>query len=108
MSKNLANYLKKRKDGSTNGRAAVDEYLEGQCPLLHDMLTVTQLDGKPRRTSSLNIFAEDGRIKGSLQDRQECLVAFITFDSLEDVFHQLETALKEEKLEWRPMKRNRV
>lgn len=79
-----------------------DEYLAGQCPLLFAMMSVTNFNGSPRRTSTLLLFDEDGQFKICLNDRQRALVGFLTIDSTEDVFQQVEAALREEKIAWRP------
>lgn len=58
-------------------------------------------DGKPRRTSTLTIFCEDGLVKLCLSDRAQQLVAFVTGKSLSEAAEVLELQLAGGTAEWR-------
>lgn len=83
----------------------ISEADEEQYPRLHAMLTTTVLDGKPRKTTTILLFCEAGRLKACLNDRAEGLSGFLTLDGLELVAEQLEEGLAKEDVDWRAAKR---
>ena len=106
MHTKITMWRQRRKEASENGKAAEDEYLASEAPFLHDLLTRTLLGGNPVLPATLLLFAEDGKLKVCLNDKQEGLVAFLTVDSAEDMFQAIEKALDEDKVDWRPKRRN--
>lgn len=62
-------------------------------------------DGTPRRPGTLNVFYEDGKWKGCLNDRDQGLVAFLTGGSLGELLDDVERHLKEGGLDWRKAKK---
>lgn len=71
-------------------------------PLLWEHLVETRWeDGSTRETSTLLLFAEDGRWKGCLNDRAEARSVFLAALTPEGVFEALEAGLRSEGLDWR-------
>lgn len=101
MARTLAELLNRRQSQNGDGWAAHDEYLEAKCPLLHALLSLTMHEGSPRKPCSLILFAEDGRYKVSLNDKDAGLVAFTTVSTAEEFFEGLEAKLDADKIEWR-------
>lgn len=90
------------------GGGANDDSFGEQCPLLHLFLTaVKDDDGKPRRTSTLMIFAEDGRFKAVLHERQHKLSLWREGETVKGCLDGLESALAGGKAEWRKDKQGR-
>lgn len=74
----------------------------GEFPLLEELMwTVTLSDGSTRETMSVTVFVEDGRLKAALNDRDLGVVAFVTGESLMDLFSTVERSLVEDCLDWR-------
>jgi len=79
-----------------------DDDMEKKFPNLYAMLTdVTWEDGSQRRTSTLLFFVEDGTMKACLNDRDQGLTGWISADSLAGLLDALETALADDRLDWR-------
>lgn len=71
-------------------------------PSLMEYLTEERYeDGSPRRTSTITVFAQDGQIKGSLNDRDTDRVAFATAASIEELLGVFEAKLASSSIEWR-------
>lgn len=110
MSKfNSEEFLKSRKrakayEGGTHGGAFVEREAE-QYPRLASLLAVDVLDGSARETTTVLLFVEGDKLKACFNDRQEALSGFVTLDGLELVAEQLEEALADDKVDWRPSKR---
>lgn len=62
-------------------------------------------DGKPRVTTTVLVFAEDGKLKAAVHDRDGHRSAFVSGDTWDGLWGALETALKEDLLGWRPDKK---
>ena len=58
-------------------------------------------DGAPRATSTLLIFAEEGRLKGCLNDREEERSTWAVSDSFEGILACLDGRLRDGTAEWR-------
>lgn len=61
-------------------------------------------DGEARQTSTLLLFAEEGRWKGMINDRDAGAVAFVSGDCLRAVLASIEKGLDGGNLDWRPTK----
>jgi hypothetical protein len=71
-------------------------------PSIWEMLTAEEWeDGTPRKRSTVTIFIDEGQAKVSLNDRANGLVGFCTASSVEEALAALESALKEDRVEWR-------
>lgn len=57
--------------------------------------------GKPRVTSTLLVFVEDGLVKLCLRDRATGRVGWVSGRTLTDALNSLETSLASDSLEWR-------
>jgi len=78
-------------------------------PALWEYLTLDSYeDGAPREVSMLLLFAEDGRFKAALQDRQEGRSLWSTAESIEGALMSLEAMLQSGMGEWRQMKGGNV
>lgn len=71
-------------------------------PVLRSYLCdTTWADGSPRKPSTLLIFTEDGRWKCCVSDRDQERNAFFTANSLSGLLEAVETALSQDRAEWR-------
>jgi len=79
-----------------------DEVFEGFYPKLFAHLTELQWDdGKPRKTSTLMVMAENGRWKSFLHDRDAKRGFWMTSESWEWLLEQLEAGIESSSTEWR-------
>lgn len=58
-------------------------------------------DGAARRTGTLLIFPDEGRLKACLSDRDQGLVGFATGSSILELLEAVERALREDSVDWR-------
>lgn len=105
MSSVLENLAETSKNGKAGPRPYADETLFEQCPDLAEWLSCEQFRGQPRRTPTLTLFVEDGRLKCVLNDRATDQTSFWTFSSAFGVWTELQDALCHENLEWRPSRK---
>lgn len=92
---------RKAQSTTKKGAEASCSVLLKRCPAVHEFLTLTVIDGKPRETSSVSIFAEGGRWKASLADKDaECSV-YVTADTPDGLWDALEAALTGSDTDWR-------
>lgn len=70
-------------------------------PALFEYLTLLQLDGKARKTSTMNLFAEEGKWKVFLNDRHCDRYCVATGSSVDDCLCSLELQLSEDSADWR-------
>lgn len=82
----------------------MDDTLRGRFPVLYDFLTLTGVGGHMRTTATANVFAEDGKWKCCLNDRDGSRYAFVSADTLERLLEALEGGLKRGTLDWRVSK----
>jgi len=72
-------------------------------PTIMEWLTEEKYeDGKPRVTSSITLFAGEGLVKASFNDRDFNRVAFVTAKTFEELLAIIEAKLTESSLDWRP------
>jgi len=76
-------------------------------PILGGFLTLTGVGGANRKTGTLLIFAEDGRWKACLNDRDGGNYCFASADTVEGLLEALERGLKGGGLDWRVSKGKR-
>lgn len=80
----------------------MDEAFGDDWPYLHTFLTaIVGDDGKPRNTSVLTMFAEEGRWKGVLHERALGLCLWGTGSTFKEVLTDLEARLSSGSAEWR-------
>ena len=88
------------------GKTAVDEKLYGLYPELHEFLTETSWDdGKPRKTGTLLIMADNGWWKAFVHDRDGRCGAFVTAGTVDLLMSAVEAGLAAGDLDMRPDKR---
>lgn len=76
-------------------------------PTLHDFLTLTGWAGKQRKSGTVLVFAEDGKWKCCLNDRDGGHYCFVSSDSLAGLLGALEGGLKGGTLDWRLSRKGR-
>lgn len=97
----------RRRAGGGNGEGASARKLAAsplfeKLPALWEFLTAVEWKkGDPRTTGTLTIFAEEGMIKVSVNDRDQGSVAFVSGKSLEEVLEGIEVGLVDDTLDWR-------
>jgi hypothetical protein len=87
--------------------AASDPDLKKGFPTLHDFLTLTGWAGKQRKSGTCLVFAEDGKWKCCLNDRDGSHYCFVSSESLVGLLGALERGLKTGGLDWRPSRTGR-
>ena len=105
-------FLKRRETAKDKGRSAavqLDETDAQLFPALVEFLTVDVWpDGTERRTGTVLLFLDQGRIKACLADRDQDVVLFTTVDALGTALEAVEDALRDPKGDWRPSKKDRA
>lgn len=82
-----------------------DESFQQSYPVLFSyMCDLCYEDGTARKTATLTLFADEGTLKGSLNDRDNERSLFLTARSLMELLDSLETALCDAKTVWRAYK----
>jgi hypothetical protein len=100
----LATWLKKvvpTLNGKLKPKTAACKWLAERAGALCELLTVTELDGKPRQTSSLTVYCEGSAWKGLVKDRETSCVLWATSDSFLGLLEALEAMLESGSAEWR-------
>lgn len=91
-----------RDDLEVGAGGLVDEEFKTFYPSLWEHLTADRFeDGATRKTSSLLVFSQDGRIKLMLKDKEEGEVAFLSATGVTSGLAALEEGLAAGKLDWR-------
>jgi hypothetical protein len=86
---------------TVKGVEAKDPVFLRRCPALHEFLTLTAVDGVARATSSISLFADGGRWKASLADKDAEASLYVTADSVDGLLDALEEAAKDPDADWR-------
>lgn len=107
MSDALSRVLDPSPDSADGSPTVSDSFMEQSCPLLHALLSLTSWKGEKRQPATLILFAEDGRYKVTVNDRQSARVAFVTLDTTEGMLEYLDRLLADDGLEWRKSKGQR-
>lgn len=76
-------------------------------PVLRDFLTLTGVGGANRKTGTLLVFAEDGKWKSCLNDRDGGNYCFASADTVEGLLEALDKGLRSGVLDWRASKGKR-
>jgi len=64
-------------------------------------------DGSLRQSGTLLLFADEGRLKVCLSDRDQGLVAFVTGDGVLSLLDAAEQMLREGDGDWRPQRQGK-
>ena len=77
-------------------------------PAMWEFLTVTAWeDGEIRTTGTILYFAEEGRLKACVSDRDSERVAFVTAGTWEELNEAIEEGVELNSLDWRQSTRGR-
>jgi len=93
--------------GSQGFLAARDPDFKRQWPTLSDFLTLTGWSGKQRKSGTLLLFAEEGKWKACVNDRDGGYYAFLSSESFLGLLGALEDSLKGGGLDWRQSRSGR-
>lgn len=96
--------LYKRMQNQVTKAGASDPSFEGDYPALYDFLTLALMEGKARELGTLTVFCQDGRFKGSLQDKETKHYCFVSSDTFLGLLEAMEGALVNAEHEWRESK----
>lgn len=58
-------------------------------------------DGSARRTGTINLFVQDGQVKGCINDRDTNQNSFVSAESIEELLAVIEAKLSSSSVEWR-------
>lgn len=84
------------------GAAAADAEFESMFPALHEWLTLTlDENSRPIETLTVLLFAEEGRFKACLRDRQGKAVCFLSGATMLDLANAIEGVLSSGGGDWR-------
>lgn len=104
-------FLKKRKSAKTATPDAIYAYRsatdETSYSCLYTLLALKKFEGETRELGSISLFAEQGRLKACVSDKDNGQVAFITLEELDTAFQEIEEALQNDSLTWREMKQKK-
>jgi len=93
------------KDSAARSAQATDDGILLGMGGLAEYLTLTAWeDGKPRKTATLLLFAEDGVWKCCLNDRENGRVTFRSSETIEELLKALSDALEGDEVDWRVSK----
>lgn len=70
-------------------------------------MTLTGVSGKDREVGTLLIFAQDGKFKGCLSDKERGLVCFVSAGGVEGLLEACDKGLRTGQLDWREQKYKR-
>jgi len=97
-----------RREPDADARGGIfdlDTLLPRRSPTLFQFLTDDHWDdGSPREPGTLLLFADGGRFKACLNDRDSGSSVFVSGVSLEAILEALEEGLAGDSLEWRAKK----
>lgn len=71
------------------------------CPTLWEMMTVCRVDGKPRQTSTLSVWVQDGKVTACLNERDTGMALFASGATLDDALEEMELHLLSDSPPWR-------
>lgn len=105
----MGSFLRKRgsrssSQGGSGGCVAPADELERWAALLEFLCASAYPTGEPRETGTVLIFAEDGRLKACVSDRDQDAVAFVSGSGLLSLLSFVEDNLREGALDWRTQK----
>lgn len=85
--------------------AAHDPAFAETYPVLCQWLTLVGLRGTQRKSGTLLLFAEEGKWKGCINDRDGGRYAFVSAESVAGLLEGLDRSLKLGNIEWRVSKK---
>jgi hypothetical protein len=88
-------------NGSSREFAFRSDGFGDEFPGINELLSRERLQGKPVRTCTLQIFAQDGRAVVCLSDRHRARKAFKSGESVSEALSSFEAALWDKTVEWR-------
>lgn len=100
----LMKFIQKSNDlpSGKSGLAAADSQLNDRCPATHEWLAEQEWEpGKPRRTGTMMVFAEQGRWKACLHDRDQKRTCFVSAMTLTALLEAVEDVLANGGGDWR-------
>lgn len=104
----MAQYVVKKVSGPDGTRAKTATAPVGDLgqfyPALAEWMTLTEVDGQPRETLTVLVFAEGPLWKARLLNRDDDEQCFVTGRSLSELFDAVEAGLIEGSLDWRKVK----
>lgn len=80
---------------------ARDDDFRKKYPVLHEFLVLCGYGGKARKTGSLSLWAEEGKFKACVSDKEGGRIAFISSDSVAGLLEAVDRGLKSGHLDWR-------
>lgn len=93
--------LSRPAQGAVDRPCANDQEIARKFPHLHQHLTLTSYeDGSPRQTCSLTFFAQQGRFRGFLNDRDSGGAIGVEADGLQGILRALEAELASPQPSW--------
>jgi len=101
----MSSVFEKLQEVSGNGSSAEFAFGSGgfgdEYPGLNELVSRQLLQGKPVKTCTLQIFAQDGRAVVCVQDRHRSRKGFKSGESVSEALTAFEKALWAETVEWR-------
>jgi len=101
----MAKFLKKFSAAQLRTAAGVevdDKEFRKEMPALAEYLYATvDTDGRPRKTGTINIFVQEGRVKAFYTDKQNNVQVAATADGVLDVLRCLDEMLRGSDVPWR-------
>ena len=77
----------------------------GPWPGLSEYMATVTHRGKPRDLATITLFAESGKLKVCLNDKDTDRVLFRSGDTLEEAMDALEEACRSDRADWRQSRR---
>jgi hypothetical protein len=74
--------------------------------VLEFLFAETYPDGGERKTGTLLLFVDEGRLKVCLSDRDQGLVGFVTGSTVMEVLMAAESSLRQDSVDWRASRDN--
>lgn len=88
--------------------AAAPGKVLGKLLAVWEFLTETEWgEGEPRRTGTVLLFVEDGRVKVCANDRDSDSVCFVSGSTPDEALGSLDQGLRDGDLDWRPSSRRK-
>jgi hypothetical protein len=108
----MASFLKRRANGDRTTKQIASQALEAadpafakKYPALAEFLATEEWEpGVPRERGTLTLFFEDGQFKVAVNDRDQCVVAFLSKGTFPGLLDALEKGLQGDGLDWRGQK----
>lgn len=102
----LSEFVKRALATSQNigpGQKCKDEKFVKLYPAFAEFLTLEEIDGKPRQTSTISLFWQQGMFRAFLNDRDAGLSLCVCSDTFQALWNVLEKTLVSDDPGWRPI-----